>query len=95
MNPKPRRSCRKRLEVNEELRLRYRYIDLRRTVMQEKMKVRRDVTRVLRNFLDDNEFFEIETPYLTKPHLKVHVITSCPVVLMKTLFLPAAITTTL
>jgi aspartyl-tRNA synthetase len=54
------------IEVNEELRLRYRYIDLRRVVMQEKMKVRRDVTRVLRNFLDDNEFFEIETPYLTK-----------------------------
>ncbi|MFI3195530.1 MAG: aspartate--tRNA ligase [Methylococcaceae bacterium] len=54
------------IEVNEELRLRYRYIDLRRSVMQEKMKVRRDVTRVLRNFLDDNEFFEIETPYLTK-----------------------------
>ena len=54
------------IEVNEELRLRYRYIDLRRTVMQEKMKVRRDVSRLLRNFLDDNEFFEIETPYLTK-----------------------------
>ncbi|MGZ8227325.1 MAG: aspartate--tRNA ligase [Methylococcaceae bacterium] len=54
------------IEVNEELRLRYRYIDLRRSAMQEKMKVRRDVTRVLRNFLDDNEFFEIETPYLTK-----------------------------
>ena len=34
--------------------------------MQEKMKVRRDVTRVLRNYLDDNDFFEIETPYLTK-----------------------------
>ncbi|MFA6052076.1 MAG: aspartate--tRNA ligase [Methylobacter sp.] len=54
------------IEVNEELRLRYRYIDLRKTAMQEKMKVRRDVTRVLRNFLDDHEFFEIETPYLTK-----------------------------
>jgi aspartyl-tRNA synthetase len=54
------------IEVNEELRLKYRYIDLRRVVMQEKMKVRRDVTRVLRNFLDDHEFFEIETPYLTK-----------------------------
>ncbi|MGJ0491342.1 aspartate--tRNA ligase [Methylobacter sp.] len=54
------------IEVNEEMRLRYRYIDLRRTSMQEKMRVRRDVTRTLRNFLDDHEFFEIETPYLTK-----------------------------
>jgi len=54
------------IEVNEELRLRYRYIDLRRHAMQEKMRVRRDVTRVLRNFLDDHDFFEIETPYLTK-----------------------------
>jgi len=54
------------IEVNEELRLRYRYIDLRRTGMQEKMRMRRDVTRVLRNFLDDHDFFEIETPYLTK-----------------------------
>jgi len=54
------------IEVNEETRLRYRYIDLRRTAMQEKMRVRRDVTRVLRNFLDAHDFFEIETPYLTK-----------------------------
>ncbi|MBS4051776.1 MAG: aspartate--tRNA ligase [Methylomonas sp.] len=54
------------IEVNEETRLRFRYIDLRRTVMQQRMKVRRDVTRHLRQYLDDNEFFEIETPYLTK-----------------------------
>jgi len=54
------------IEVNEEMRLRYRYIDLRRTEMQQKMRVRRDVTRHLRNFLDDKEFFEIETPILTK-----------------------------
>jgi aspartyl-tRNA synthetase len=54
------------IEVNEETRLRFRYIDLRRTAMMEKMKVRRDVTRHLRQYLDDNEFFEIETPYLTK-----------------------------
>ncbi|MGZ8916117.1 MAG: aspartate--tRNA ligase, partial [Methylobacter sp.] len=54
------------IEVNEELRLRYRYIDLRRTEMQEKMKVRRDVTRVLRNFLDATAFFEMEPPSLPK-----------------------------
>ncbi len=54
------------IEVNEETRLRYRYIDLRRSEMQEKMRFRRDVTRCLRNFLDDHDFFEIETPYLTK-----------------------------
>ena len=54
------------IEVNEDTRLRYRYIDLRRTEMQEKMRFRRDVTRCLRNFLDEHDFFEIETPYLTK-----------------------------
>ncbi|MDF1583829.1 MAG: aspartate--tRNA ligase [Methyloprofundus sp.] len=54
------------IEVNEEMRLRYRYIDLRKTSMLEKMKVRRDVTRHLRNFLDGQDFFEMETPILTK-----------------------------
>jgi aspartyl-tRNA synthetase len=41
-------------------------MDLRRPAMQEKMRIRRDITRNLRNFLDEREFFEIETPYLTK-----------------------------
>jgi aspartyl-tRNA synthetase len=54
------------IEVNEETRLRFRYIDLRRPVMQERMKLRRDVTRILRQHLDDEGFFEIETPFLTK-----------------------------
>ncbi len=54
------------IEVNEEMRLRYRYIDLRKTEMLHKMTVRRDVTRNLRNFLDAEEFFEMETPILTK-----------------------------
>lgn len=54
------------IEVNEEMRLRYRYIDLRKTAMLKKMTVRRDVTRHLRHFLDDQDFFEMETPILTK-----------------------------
>lgn len=54
------------IEVNEETRLRYRYIDLRRPLMQERMKKRRDITRFLRQFLDAEGFFEVETPFLTK-----------------------------
>ncbi len=54
------------IDVNEETRLRYRYIDLRRTEMQQQLKSRRDITRNLRNFLDDQGFYDIETPFLTK-----------------------------
>ncbi|PCH85484.1 MAG: aspartate--tRNA ligase [Piscirickettsiaceae bacterium] len=54
------------VEVNEETRLRYRYIDLRRPDMLAKIRLRRDVTLNLRRFLEDENFYEIETPFLTK-----------------------------
>ena len=53
-------------EVHEETRLRYRYIDLRRPEMLKRMQFRSEVTRVLRNFLDNEGFMDIETPMLTK-----------------------------
>jgi aspartyl-tRNA synthetase len=53
-------------DVNEEARLRYRYIDLRRTVMQNNMRMRVNVIDSLRHFLNDNGFMDIETPMLTK-----------------------------
>lgn len=52
--------------VDEELRLRYRYLDLRRERMQKHMKVRHDVAFALRESLHSEGFYEIETPILTK-----------------------------
>jgi aspartyl-tRNA synthetase len=53
-------------EASEEVRLRYRYLDLRRPVMQETFRLRHRVTKTMRDFLDESGFYEIETPMLTK-----------------------------
>jgi aspartyl-tRNA synthetase len=52
--------------VNEERRLTYRYLDLRRPQMQQTLRVRSRVTRLMRDYLQDRGFLEIETPMLTK-----------------------------
>lgn len=53
-------------EVNDQIRLKYRYLDLRRPSMQRNMMLRHRVTQVARNYFDEQGFIEIETPMLTK-----------------------------
>ncbi len=53
-------------QVSEEVRLRYRYIDLRREVMAKRIRLRHAATRAMRRFLDEADFVDIETPMLTK-----------------------------
>ena len=54
------------IDVSETLRLKYRYLDLRRKPMQETMRLRHNISRVTREFLNEQGFLEIETPILTK-----------------------------
>jgi aspartyl-tRNA synthetase len=53
-------------DVNEELRLRFRYIDLRRPEMQEKLRLRARVTHAMRTYLDEHGFIDVETPIMTR-----------------------------
>ncbi|MEQ6099950.1 aspartate--tRNA ligase [Staphylococcus saccharolyticus] len=54
------------VNVDENIRLKYRYLDLRRQEIAQTFKMRHQTTRAIRQYLDDNGFFDIETPVLTK-----------------------------
>lgn len=54
------------INVSDDLRLKYRYLDLRRPEMQRALKIRNRITQTVHSYLDQNDFIDIETPYLTK-----------------------------
>ena len=54
-------------DVSENLRLKYRYLDMRKQSVQKNLKLRSDIVRAMREYMYDNAFTEVETPFLTKP----------------------------
>ena len=52
-------------DANEDIRLKYRYLDLRRNCMQRRFKIRANIVKATHNYLDSHDFIEIETPYLS------------------------------
>lgn len=52
-------------DANEDIRLKYRYLDLRRNCMQKRFKIRANIVKATHNYLDAHDFIEIETPYLS------------------------------
>ncbi|MDA3130808.1 aspartate--tRNA ligase [Aliibacillus thermotolerans] len=54
------------IDVSEDVRLKYRYLDLRRPDMRETFRLRHRITKIVRDFLDEHDFLDIETPMLTK-----------------------------
>ena len=54
------------IQIHDDIRLKYRYIDLRRPLMQKRLRLRSDIVKSLRHYLEEHGFLEIETPMLTK-----------------------------
>ena len=54
-------------DVSDMMKLKYRYLDLRKPSMQNKLKTRHKISRIIRKFLDENSFVDVETPILSKP----------------------------
>ena len=54
------------VEANDQIKLKYRYLDLRRPEMQKNIIMRHKISKIARDYYDENGFLEIETPYLTK-----------------------------